>query len=160
MEMPSFPAPPAEGDPAPRLTKLSPVTEPPNTDREHLLFFWATWCAPCKRSVPELMAWSEKTNVPIVAISDEDAETVRAFLDSRSEPFPRVVMVDGLRQSHLAYGINGTPTFVLVDDSGTIEWRQTGYSPQKRLSVGDWQWEQHPQGVGAPATIPASAPTE
>ncbi len=38
------------------------------------------------------------------------------------------------------------PTFVLVDDSGTIAWRQTGYSPQKKLSVGDWQWEQHPQG--------------
>ena len=150
MQMPSIPAPPGQGDQAPELTTLSRVAENDeknesmDTDGRHLLFFWATWCAPCKRSVPELMAWSETTKVPIVAISDEDAETVRTFLEKSSEPFPEVVTVDELRQSHVTYGINGTPTFVLVDDSGTIEWRQTGYSPQRGLSVRGWDWEEQP----------------
>jgi protein-disulfide isomerase len=38
------------------------------------------------------------------------------------------------------YGVSGTPTFVLVDANGKIEWRQTGYSTGAGLSIPGWSW--------------------
>ncbi len=147
VEMPSLPGPPGDGDQAPELPAVRLVAAPANgelsvPEGRHLLFFWATWCAPCKRSVPELLAWSEATDVPIVALSDEDAATVRGFLDAWEGHFPKIVASDEYRRSYLSYGISGTPTFVLVDEDGKIEWRQTGYSPGKGLRIDGWDWKQ------------------
>lgn len=51
-----------------------------------LLNFWATWCAPCLRELPEL-AELQKTyreqGLVVLALSDEDPETLRAFVGDR-----------------------------------------------------------------------------
>jgi thiol-disulfide isomerase/thioredoxin len=146
-EIPRLPAPPAAGDEAPDLPPLRNVSgesDEPTTvaSGRHVLFFWATWCAPCKAALPELVAWSETSNVPVLAVSDEDPETVRRFLDGWTEVFPEHVASDEMRLSYVSYGVSGTPTFVLVDDEGSVEWRQTGYSVNKGLSVDGWEWIQ------------------
>ena len=106
-----------------------------------MLFFWATWCVPCKSSLPELMAWSKRAGVPVLAVSDEDEETIRKFLDSWAGPFPELVASDELRKSQIGYIVSGTPTFVLVDEHGKIEWRQVGYSAKNGgLSIPGWSW--------------------
>jgi len=146
-EIPRLPAPPAEGDSAPELPPLRNVSGESDeaitvAGGRHVLFFWATWCAPCKAALPELLAWSETSGVPVLAVSDEDSETVREFLDDWPDGFPDQVASDELRLSYVSYGVSGTPTFVLVDDEGSVEWRQTGYSVNKGLSVDDWEWLQ------------------
>lgn len=144
-KIPDLPAPPKAGDAAPGLDSLKLVREEakPHGDfksRRHMVFFWATWCAPCKSSVPELLAWSRASGVPVVAISDEDEDTIRKFLGTWSAPFPEIVASDALRRSHVDYGVSGTPTFVLVDEKGHIEWRQVGYSPKDHLNITGWKW--------------------
>jgi thiol-disulfide isomerase/thioredoxin len=147
-KIPDLPAPPKEGDVAPPLDHLETVRAAPGESvlaggRKYVLFFWATWCGPCKKSLPELMDWSEKTGVPVLAVSDEDPETIRKFLDGWTGPFPERVASDDLRAGHVAYGVSGTPTFVLVNEQGKIEWRQVGYSPTPGLAVPGWTWSGH-----------------
>ena len=137
-QLPALPAPPQAGDPAPQVGSLRTVRPVggKTTDLDgsrHMLFFWATWCVPCKASVPQLMAWSRTKGVPILAVSDEDDETIRKFLDTWTKPFPELVASDDLRSTYLGYAVSGTPTFVLVDANGKIEWRHTGFSAKDGL---------------------------
>jgi len=63
---------------------------------------------PCKSAVPEVLAMARTRGLPVLAISDEDEETVGAFLAGRTEAFFPSVAVDALRKSFIAYGVSGT----------------------------------------------------
>ena len=139
-QFPALPPPPKEGDQAPTIGSMRLVRPESGAlteleGRRHMLFFWATWCAPCKASVPQLLAWSQKTGVPVLAVSDEDEDTIRKFLSTRTEPFPERVASDELRQSYLAFAVSGTPTFILLDATGKIEWRHVGFSLKDGLAI-------------------------
>jgi thiol-disulfide isomerase/thioredoxin len=139
-QFPALPPPPKEGDTAPKLASLRMV-RPDGADAaelergRHMLFFWATWCAPCKASIPSLLAWSGKSGVPVLAISDEESETISKFLGTWKDPFPDNVASDELRQAYLGFAVSGTPTFVLVDADGKIAWRHTGFSAKDGLAI-------------------------
>ena len=150
-KLPNLPAPPKVGDAAPPLGALKVVRPDSETTAgsgadsgARLLFFWATWCQPCKKSVPELMAWQRKTHTPILAVTDEEEPAVRSFLDSWTGAFPQAVATDETRRIQADYGVSGTPTFILVNGEGRIEWRQVGYSPKDRLSLPGWTWSEAP----------------
>ncbi|MFT5457728.1 MAG: thiol-disulfide isomerase/thioredoxin [Myxococcota bacterium] len=134
---------PQEGDPAPpveasfhRLGSSGPLQ--PLAGQRHLLFWWATWCGPCKLAVPELLAWSAESGVPVVAITDEGDEEWTRFAAKWTDPFPELTVADEGRASWAAYGVSATPTFVLVAPDGTVEWRQRGYSKNLGLSLPGW----------------------
>jgi thiol-disulfide isomerase/thioredoxin len=139
-EFPAIPPPPKEGEMAPKLGSLR-MAHPENSKLpeldgvRHMLFFWATWCAPCKASIPQLLEWSHKTGVPVIAISDEDEDTIKKFLSTWTEAFPGLVASDELRQAYNSFAVSGTPTFVLIDATGKIEWRRTGFSAKDGLAI-------------------------
>ncbi|HET9481241.1 MAG TPA: redoxin domain-containing protein, partial [Candidatus Polarisedimenticolia bacterium] len=139
---PELPEPPGVGDAAPPLPegleRIGSVRPPRLQGREYVLFFWATWCAPCKRAVPELSAFARARNLPVLAVSDEDAATVSRFLETRREEFFQHVAVDPRRQSFLAWGVSGTPTIVLVGPDGRVRHRQVGYDPAAGLAIEGW----------------------
>lgn len=142
---PDLPGPPEPGAAAPPV-ELAPLRgEVPASladGRTRLLFFWATWCMPCKKSLPELMAFARTRGVEVLAITDEDPEVVETFLASGGAPeFPPIVLRDPKRRTHRAYGVSGTPTFVLVDGGGKVVSVSSGYSPKKGLGVPGWQGE-------------------
>jgi len=144
MEWPELPGPPQVGDLAPSLPQsLEPVTGvrvPDLSGRKHLLFFWATWCLPCKKAVPELLAYAAAEGVAILAISDEEESTVADFLRGRDEGFTDEVATDILRNSFISFGVSGTPTILLIDGEGVVRHRQVGYSPEQGLTIGGWSW--------------------
>jgi thiol-disulfide isomerase/thioredoxin len=133
---PQLPEPPQAGDPAPALD-LEPYRGTPPTQLagagDTLLFFWATWCSICKAALPELAQLAARDHVRIVSITDEDATQLGPFFARFQEPFPGVIASDPDRRSFLAYGVAGTPSFVLVGPDGRIRARQTGYSRKKGL---------------------------
>jgi protein-disulfide isomerase/thiol-disulfide isomerase/thioredoxin len=142
--LPKPSGPPLAGDRAPVLpATLKPVGASRLTDlegRPRVLFFWATWCGPCKKAVPEVMAFAQSRGLSVLAISDEDDDTVGKFLDGRAGAFFDQVAVDTLRQTFASYGISGTPTILLVDGDGIIRHRQVGYDADKGVTVAGWRW--------------------
>lgn len=141
---PELPGPPKVGTAAPPLRGQAFRGTLPATlvgKGEHLLFFWATWCAPCKAAVPEVMAFAQARQVPVVAITDEPRETLQAFFARWKQPFPAVVVSDEARGSFSAYGVSGTPTFVLVGADGVVRGLRTGYAPDQGLPVPGWRWQ-------------------
>ena len=55
-------------------------------------------------------------------------------------PFPETVAINEYRKAFLAYGVSGTPTFVLLDGTGKVRSYATGYSADKGLGIAGWSW--------------------
>lgn len=145
---PELPGPPKVGSAAPVLgleTYRGTVPTRLAGGRPHLLFFWATWCLPCKASLPELLAFERERSVPVVAITDEPAETLSSFLQAFHDPFPASIAIDQSRRAFVAYGVSGTPTFVLVGGDGSIRSYASGYSAARGLGIDGWQWAGRPR---------------
>lgn len=91
--------------------------------------FWATWCGPCRTSIPHLTELQKKfadRGVVVVGVSDEDAAKVRPFVDQMGEKMDYTVAVDdGGRTSQgymTAYAQNGIPHAFVVDLEGRVAW--------------------------------------
>lgn len=88
--------------------------------------FWATWCPPCKKSIPHLAklhAAHAKDGLVILGISNEEVATVEAFVDKKMK-MPYYVGIDDDMQTNDAWleGVSGIPHAFLVDKSGTVVW--------------------------------------
>jgi thiol-disulfide isomerase/thioredoxin len=144
MGKPATAAPLRIGAPAPTLpgSVKSARTEqlPDLQSRAHLRVFWATWCGFCKAALPEVMAFAEARGLPVLAITDEDEATVSKFLAARTQPFFELIGLDSFRQAFISHGITGTPTTVLVDESGIVRYVQRGYAVGEGLKVDGWRW--------------------
>ncbi len=155
LKWPDLPGPPRVSSQAPAIKPLQlsayrgDVPSDLRGGTSHLLYFWATWCGPCKAALPELMAFERERRIPVIAITDEPAETLDSFFGGFGKAFPERVATDETRRSFLAYGVSGTPTFVLVDGDGTIRSLSTGYSQAKGLSIEGWNWAGKAAGSGA-----------
>lgn len=152
IELPKLPGPPALGSVAPEPMLASFRGDRAfAAGRKRLLFFWATWCLPCKYSVPEVMAFAKARDVEVVAITDEDPDTLKAFFAERTEPFPATVAIDPQRITYQAFGVSGTPTFVLLDSANRVQFYGTGYSLAKGLGIEGWQYSRaKPVGRSGP----------
>lgn len=91
--------------------------------------FWATWCGPCKASIPHLTELAKKfadRGVVFVGVTDEDSATVRPFVDKMGEKMDYHVAIDNNRQTSdgymKAYGQNGIPCAFIVDREGRVAW--------------------------------------
>ncbi len=91
--------------------------------------FWATWCGPCKDSIPHLTGLAKKfagRGVVFVGVSDEDSAKVRPFVDQMGAKMDYAVAVDNNRQTSdgymKAYGQNGIPCAFIVDRAGRVAW--------------------------------------
>lgn len=91
--------------------------------------FWATWCGPCRTSIPHLTDLQKKyqdKDVVFVGISDEDADTVKPFVKKMGDKMAYTVAADPDRKTYTAYmeayGQNGIPTAFVVDREGRVAW--------------------------------------
>lgn len=95
-----------------------------------VLAFWATWCAPCKKELPELSEWAQKrTDVKVLAVNVDDNLDDKGVLKAL-EKFDVTSLV-GLRSPELVsmVELQAIPTVVLIDSSGVERYRMLGYAP-------------------------------
>lgn len=93
-----------------------------------LLDFWASWCPPCRISMPELVRLQTRYHdqIAILAVNVmEGPSQARAFIDDHDYPL-RYVTADSLAQF---LGIQVLPTKVLLDSEGKILWAGVGHVP-------------------------------
>jgi thiol-disulfide isomerase/thioredoxin len=95
----------------------------------YVVEFWATWCPPCRDSIPHLTELQKKfkdKGVTFVGISDETAAKVEPFVKKMGDKMDYVVALDSDRKTSGdymgAYGQNGIPTAFIVDKQGRIAW--------------------------------------
>jgi peroxiredoxin len=98
-----------------------------------VLEFWATWCPPCRESIPELNALYDKykdKGVAVLAISvdkgDGALSTVNSFMKENAVRYP-VLMDDG--KTNRSYGVTSIPALFLIDKEGRVVKRIAGFMP-------------------------------
>src|SRR5512143_444618 len=87
-----------------------------------LLDFWATWCGPCKESIPHLIQLYKdyrENGFELVGMNVEkgDPETVRRFVTSMDIPYP---VVSAPQEVVNSYRVTGIPATFLIDKEGKI----------------------------------------
>lgn len=123
------------GAPAPPLqisdwVKGSSITlEAGRGSKIHVVEFWATWCPPCRMSIPHLTELQKKyadKGVTIIGVSTEDPGTVKPFVSKQGEAMAYTVAVDRDRATYDAYmkafGVAGIPHAFVIDKEGRIVW--------------------------------------
>lgn len=127
------------GDQAPPIqiaawAKGEPVKEF-SKDKVYVVEFWATWCGPCRTSMPHMSTLQEQygDKVQFIGVTDEDMETVNGFMEQPgaggekwSDIIKYAIALDDREGTSNAYmrasNQTGIPTAFIVGRSGRVEW--------------------------------------
>ena len=94
-----------------------------------IIDFWATWCPPCRKGIPDLISIQNdyKNDVVIIGISLDSEKTLKdvpGFIKSYGINYP---IVYGDDKVVAAYGgIEGIPTAFVVDKKGNVVDKHVG----------------------------------
>ena len=119
------------GDPAPELkiakwVKGDPTQISDNEKGIYVVEFWATWCPPCRTSIPHLTEIQNRfkdKNVTIIGVTDEKENVVKPFVDNLGSKMDYRVAIDqgATAAGYMkAYGVNGIPHAFIVQNKKII----------------------------------------
>lgn len=99
--------------------------------------FWASWCAPCKRSFPWMNEMAQKyaaKGLEIIAINvDKRREDAEKFLKFTPASFTIVYDPDGKTPS--AWQVPAMPSSYLVDATGKVVLAESGFKDERKGEV-------------------------
>lgn len=134
------------GDPAPKLS-ITEWVKGESVDlakdaakKIHLVEFWATWCPPCKASVPLLTNYQKQyiKDLVIIGVTDTDnrgntVKAIRRFVKKQGNQMAYTVAIDDDSKTAnrylLAAGAMGIPHCFLVGRDGNILWQGSPLDP-------------------------------
>lgn len=121
----------ADKAPALELKSLHGITSTLEDYRGDVIYldFWATWCAPCRKSFPwmnKMQAKYEAQGLKIIAISlDEKPERIKSFLKKHPALFD--IMIDPDAVSADIYKVRGMPSSYIIDRKGRLIGSHAGF---------------------------------
>ena len=118
--------------------------------------FWATWCGPCRTSIPHLTKLQEEykdKNVSIIGCAiwqrgdtqDARESTVTSFVEKQGDKMNYTIAVDNDQWMSKNWmkpaGRNGIPSAFIIDETGTVAWIGSPFSmdePLEQIVNGTW----------------------
>jgi len=134
-------AAPRQGQTAPNFKVVSTTGQTISQEnyRGHVLIldFFATWCQPCRKSIPHLVEMNRKygkQGLQILGLSmDEDGEkAVKTFTDEFKVNYPLALAGESTTAD---FGIRSVPIMFLVDKKGKIVEIYRGFSDETARSA-------------------------
>ncbi len=99
-----------------------------------LVNFWATWCPPCRKEMPDLETLYRRfgpQGLVILGISDEEAAKVKPFIEQQKVTYP--VLLDPGRRVNELFQIEGIPKTFIYDREGKIVAQSIDMRTQKQF---------------------------
>jgi peroxiredoxin len=99
-----------------------------------LINFWATWCPPCRKEMPDLESLYgrfESKGLVVLGISDEEAAKVEPFISERKVSFP--VLLDPGRKVNEMFVVDGIPKSFVYDREGKLVAQSIDMRTQKQF---------------------------
>jgi peroxiredoxin len=94
-----------------------------------VLDFWATWCPPCKKSLPKLAliakTYSEDVQILAISIDDSEDNAYRFIVDNKID---MLTLYDDEKEVVGSYDIPAMPTLFIIDRDGVIRSLFEGYT--------------------------------
>ncbi len=104
-----------------------------------LLEFWATWCPPCRESLPEMMQLYREFSGPgfqIIGISeDHSQEQLESFVAQQGIRWPQVWDADGRIADQ--FRMAAVPSYCVLGPEGSIRFEQRGWNPETMQRLRD-----------------------
>ena len=106
-----------------------------------IINFWATWCPPCLKEIPDFMALQNEykdENIQFIGIALEDQQTVADYHAKMNINYPILIGEFSGAQIARSWGnaLNTIPFTVIINPQGEIIHRQMGeFSKQHILSI-------------------------
>lgn len=109
--------------------------EPDRKDKVVLIDFWATWCPPCRRLIPELNAWQKqfKDDLVVIGVSDEPKTKVVPFMSKTTVEY--AMAIDQGKSMKNAIGISGIPHVLVISSDGVVRWQGFPQSDEEELTT-------------------------
>jgi thiol-disulfide isomerase/thioredoxin len=145
---------PIVGQPAPKLTDVNWVKGSPVTEWKkgeiYVLDFWATWCPPCRKSIPHINELAkahrgDKVNVIGVAVWPRpNMEPTDKFVADKGADMDYLIAedIEGKTAKRFMDGSlsNGIPTVFVIDREGQMAWIGSPFEmdgPFKQILAGN-----------------------
>lgn len=103
-----------------------------------IINFWATWCPPCLKEIPEFIKLQkefDEKGVQFIGIAVEDKQAVKDYLKSININYP--ILIGGEQAIVLSHKlgniVNAVPFTLIIDQQGQIVHRQPGELSRKKI---------------------------
>ncbi|MFK5948639.1 MAG: TlpA disulfide reductase family protein [Methylococcales bacterium] len=103
-----------------------------------IINFWATWCPPCLKEIPEFIKLQDEfkdKNVQFIGIAIDDKQAVEQYLQNNPVNYPMLIGGDAAisLSQQLGNFVNTVPFSLIINQQGQIIHRHPGELSKEKI---------------------------